>query len=214
MEDLKELVLRGEGRFLEFKKKTDNPEKIVKEMVAFANSGGGVLLVGVSDNGELAGLKNPEGDLYIIKKTFNNHVVPKFTWKADVSPLNARLSVIRISIPESRKKPHYFRPAPGKYGHAYIRIEDQCVRASREVRNLMKMRKYSKGTMLRLGESEQAVLKAVDKTGEITLNEAVRITRFPKRKTSALLVKLAATGILSLEPRPGDGDVFRVVSGL
>ena len=49
--ELKQLVRRGEGQYLEFKKKADHPDKIVREMVAFANSGGGELLLGVDDHG-------------------------------------------------------------------------------------------------------------------------------------------------------------------
>lgn len=60
--DLKQLVARGEGESLEFKRKAATPDKIVREMIAFANAGGGHLLVGISDDGEITGLKHPEDD--------------------------------------------------------------------------------------------------------------------------------------------------------
>ena len=55
--DLVALVNQGEGQRLEFKKKVDYPEKVVKEVIAFANSDGGNLLIGVDDDGNISGVK-------------------------------------------------------------------------------------------------------------------------------------------------------------
>ena len=55
LRNLKHLVRHGEGQRLEFKMKVKFPEKIVKELVAFANSDGGHLFIGVSDDGKIEG---------------------------------------------------------------------------------------------------------------------------------------------------------------
>ena len=55
--DIKKLVLEGETDTLEFKKKANFPEKIVKEIVAFANTRGGRLLIGVDDDSTVTGVK-------------------------------------------------------------------------------------------------------------------------------------------------------------
>ena len=47
---LRRLVSQGEGQHLEFKRKASYPDKIVRELIAFANSQGGTLLVGVDDD--------------------------------------------------------------------------------------------------------------------------------------------------------------------
>jgi predicted HTH transcriptional regulator len=49
------LVRKGEGATLEFKLKSNHPEKIVREVVAFANSQGGLLLIGVGDDKSIPG---------------------------------------------------------------------------------------------------------------------------------------------------------------
>ncbi|MCK5242210.1 putative DNA binding domain-containing protein [bacterium] len=53
-EELKLLREEGEGYLVEFKEKTAN---IDKEMVAFANGSGGKILLGISDNGNIKGIK-------------------------------------------------------------------------------------------------------------------------------------------------------------
>ena len=54
---LRRLVAAGENDRVEFKRKVAHPLKVAREAVAFANSGGGVLLIGVEDNRTLPGLK-------------------------------------------------------------------------------------------------------------------------------------------------------------
>ena len=49
--EIKVLVSRGGGQYLEFKKKANYTEKIVKEVVTFVNSERGQLLLGVDDEG-------------------------------------------------------------------------------------------------------------------------------------------------------------------
>ena len=49
--EIKVLVSRGGGQYLEFKKKANYTEKIVKEVVTFVNSERGQLLLGVDDKG-------------------------------------------------------------------------------------------------------------------------------------------------------------------
>ena len=47
---------RGESRSVESKSKEVHAESIAKGMVAFSNSQGGVILIGVSDKGEVEGI--------------------------------------------------------------------------------------------------------------------------------------------------------------
>ena len=68
--DLKKLVSHGESSSLEFKRNASYPDKIVREMIAFANAKGGTLLVGISDDGQVAGLKHPEDDAYVIQQRY------------------------------------------------------------------------------------------------------------------------------------------------
>jgi predicted HTH transcriptional regulator len=66
VQQLKKLVAQGEGASLEFKRKVTNPEKVIREMVAFANTSGGVLLVGIGDDRSIPGLKFPEDERHVI----------------------------------------------------------------------------------------------------------------------------------------------------
>ena len=68
IQQLKLLVSQGESASLEFKRKAAFPEKIVREMIAFANTKGGIVLIGIGDDGTMPGLKHPEDDLHVMKQ--------------------------------------------------------------------------------------------------------------------------------------------------
>ncbi len=53
-------IADGEYLHHEFKRKIDNPESIAGEIVAFANSEGGVLYIGIEDDGGIVGLEDSE----------------------------------------------------------------------------------------------------------------------------------------------------------
>jgi ATP-dependent DNA helicase RecG len=53
--ELKATTLKGEDSRLQFKRDIRNEDALAAEMVAFSNSEGGRILIGVTDSGELAG---------------------------------------------------------------------------------------------------------------------------------------------------------------
>ncbi len=55
IEELQLLIQEGEGLIVEFKEKYTS--KIVQDIVAFSNSKGGKILLGVSDDGQIKGEK-------------------------------------------------------------------------------------------------------------------------------------------------------------
>ena len=54
--ELLEIISQGETSKVEFKGDIDSPDKLNAEMVAFANSLGGLLIIGVDDNADVKGL--------------------------------------------------------------------------------------------------------------------------------------------------------------
>ena len=70
--ELKELIEEGETIQCEFKRLFTTPEKIVKEMIAFANTKGGHILFGVDDNGEVVGVDSEKAETEMINNAAKN----------------------------------------------------------------------------------------------------------------------------------------------
>ena len=71
--ELRKLVRQGEGENLEFKRKATHPDKIAREIIAFANTTGGILLVGVDDDKSIYGCKYADEEAFAIQSFLDNH---------------------------------------------------------------------------------------------------------------------------------------------
>ena len=54
--ELLEKIYLGEDSTIEFKRELPERKELSDEMAAFANASGGVILIGVGDNGEIVGI--------------------------------------------------------------------------------------------------------------------------------------------------------------
>jgi hypothetical protein len=59
------LARGGESQWVELKERLPQGSELAKELTAFANSGGGVLIAGITDNGELAGWRPADADVAV-----------------------------------------------------------------------------------------------------------------------------------------------------
>lgn len=88
--DIKRLASRGEGLTLEFKKKAAHPEKIVRELIALANTAGGILLVGVDDDGTVSGQKFIEDEVYVLEKAIKELIHPQLSFRRNTLALSEK----------------------------------------------------------------------------------------------------------------------------
>jgi predicted HTH transcriptional regulator len=204
---LKDLVSDGEGQLLEFKKKATFPEKIVREMVAFANSNGGTLLVGVDDNGTISGLKFADEDQFVIDRAIAQHIKPAIRYKSQIIPISGKRSVLSYQVFESRRKPNYYLENPPQRGNAYVRIKDKSVKASPELVQILNQRNRKEGVKIYYGNEEKLLLKYLDEHDHITLDEFVNISGLSRSKASRLLVRLVVANILQVQVEE-QGDFY------
>jgi ATP-dependent DNA helicase RecG len=54
-----ELIAQGEGPNVDFKRDLSSPDKVLKDVVAFTNTAGGTVIVGVDDDGSVVGVEDP-----------------------------------------------------------------------------------------------------------------------------------------------------------
>lgn len=86
---LEEYLIKDEGKTLEFKENTKFLKKIVQTIIAFANTAGGTLIVGIKDKTkEVVGLDNILQDEEKIANAISDLVLPlliptmhKYTWR-------------------------------------------------------------------------------------------------------------------------------------
>ena len=144
LRDLQRLVRKGEGLHLEFKLKANHPDKIMREVIAFANAEGGTLLVGIADDKTIKGLKFAEEDEYILKKAFEDYCKPTIEYDFFKIPVENNREVLGFHIHKGKRAAYLLEKPKAKKGIAYIRVEDKSIKASREMHEILRRQKKGK----------------------------------------------------------------------
>jgi hypothetical protein len=202
---LKVLVAQGEGFHLEFKRKASHPEKIVREMIAFANSKGGILLLGIGDEKTIPGLKHPEDDSHEIRKALRN-CRPALPVKETFIAIGSNRSVIQYEVFESKRKPHFYLLGEHQK-ESFVRVEDKSIKASREVREISKRSQYNKDIRFHYGDYEQMLMQYLDEHKTITLKKFTELSGLKRFIASKKLVLLVLADVLRITPHE-KGDLY------
>lgn len=211
LKDLKLMVKKGEGQQMEFKLKTNHPEKIIREVVAFANADGGKLLIGVSDDREVKGLKFADEDEYVLQKYIAKHIFPTIEYDIERIRTEGEKEVLLFDIKAGDTKPYYVdldgNPENRK---AYVRAADKSVQASREMREILKGRRKAKNIRFQFGDKEKQLMEYVDNNGFITVSTFSEIAKITKRSASRTLILLVLGNVLKVKAHEEE-DVFTQV---
>lgn len=106
--ELKKIIQQGETSKVQFKELLDNQNSIAAEMIAFANTKGGLLLFGVKDKtGEISGLdyvqlQSTSNRLAVIASDF---VFPEVYITTETVEVNGR-NVLCVEVQEGTNKPY------------------------------------------------------------------------------------------------------------
>ena len=204
VQELRKLVAQGEGTLLEFKRKAAYPDKIVREMIAFANSHGGVLLLGVGDDKTLPGLKFPEDESHVVQQALQK-CRPRLPVSETFIPIGNGRTIIRYDVEESDRKPHYLMIGDQK--EAYVRVNDQSIKASREMREIVKRARGKKDIRFHYGDHEKFLMQYLDTNPTITLKRFIELSGLKKFYASRKLVLLVLADVLKITPHE-KGDLY------
>jgi predicted HTH transcriptional regulator len=203
---LKKLVAEGEGWKLEFKRKASHPEKIVREMIAFANTHGGTLLIGVDDNGSLPGVKFPREEIHVIQEALKKYVRPVLSFSESTVAVSNTHVVVRLEIPISDKRPHYFKQSPAGQ-ESYVRHKDMSVKASAEMCEIIRRKRLNKDIRFNFGEPEKELMVYLEQHGTITLAGFRKLARLNRFQAARKLILLVLGDVLTITPTE-KGDLY------
>ena len=197
---LSELIREGEGLYLEFKLRAAYPDKIIREIIAFANTRGGKLLIGVDDDGRLAGVKYPEEESLVVIRALIKHARPKIHVKYYYIRLTAKRWIVVFETPESKRKPVKFLEGRNKLLY-YIRFADKSLQASPEAEGILRLQSAKVTMSFTYGDIENKIMKALERKSPQTLLELSLATQIPEAKLSTHVVKLAAARVVGWRPQ-------------
>ena len=124
-----ELIQMGEGLTVEFKRTIDSPFKIAKTLASFANTSGGILLVGIADNRSTVGIISELRELQKLERACGQLIEKELLVRCKTITLGIK-NILRIEVEESVEKPHYAINEKGER-IIYIRTKDKSVPTNR-----------------------------------------------------------------------------------
>jgi ATP-dependent DNA helicase RecG len=120
------LVRGGEDTYLELKVKLSNPEKIAQEIVALANTGGGVIVFGINDQLRVEGVDDPEAVQEELVRICREDVVPSLVPLIDRIAFDNGRRIVALDV-DGRRRP--YRTSDGRF---YLRFGSEKREATRE----------------------------------------------------------------------------------
>jgi hypothetical protein len=206
LRELRKKVAQGEGLYLEFKRKASHPDKIVREIIALANTQGGQLLIGVDDDGSIPGVKYPEEEWHVVREALAQYCQPGITVNELLIPLSEKKFVLQLDVPQSIKRPHSFKVDSQRL-QTFVRYNDQSIKASREMREIIRRSKEKKDIRFHYGEPEKQLMQYLEQQKSITLRQFQKLCNLNLFLASRKLILLVLANVLKITPTE-KGDLY------
>lgn len=205
-----ELIRQGEGQMLDFKYCISDPRKIARTLSAFSNSDGGRLLIGVRDNGTIAGINSDE-EYYMIDTAARLYCKPEIVVGINQHNINGR-SVLEVTVPKGDHRPYKARDDNGQW-KAYFRQGDQNFLANNVLLQVWRRSESSRGLLIRFEHEENILMDHLRANGTITLAAYKRIASLNSKKAERILTDFILCGIIVSEATE-KGIQYRLNSGI
>ena len=139
--NLAQLIRQPEGKTLEFKRDLSSPEKILRTVVAYANTSGGTILIGIDDaTRDVRGILNAREEEERLANLISDSVSPQLLPNVELLRYREK-TVLGVEVYPSSNRPHYLGDS-AETG-SYVRVGSTNRRADDEL--VAEMRRISRG---------------------------------------------------------------------
>lgn len=188
------LIQEGEHEHQDFKFAISDAAKIAHSISAFANNDGGRLLVGVRDNGTVAGVRSEE-DIYMIEQAAQLYCRPAQQVEVTAFAVEGGAVVVRAVIPKSERRPVCARDTDGTW-RAYFRVKDENIVVPPAMLAAWKRKSAPNPTLLTFTAAESALLAYLDEWGMASLDDYVTAAHISVATATDMTARLYAMDII------------------
>lgn len=189
------LIEQGEHQCLDFKFEISDSRKIARSISAFANTDGGILLIGVKDNGKIAGVRSDE-EIYMAEAAAQMYCKPPMNLKIKEWTEEAK-TILEIIIPKLSDEICYAQDYDGKW-LAYVRVDDKNFMAAPAQLRVWKRKLKAYPTHINYTEKEKKLLDYLTVNPHISLKEFCELAGIKKNIAETLLVNLIMLDIVEI----------------
>ena len=189
------LIKEGEHQQLDFKFAVNDSQKIARSLVAFANTDGGRLLIGVKDNGTIAGIRNEE-EVFMIESASQLFCRP------EISPKYIRHSISGKNVLEIRvfksEQLYKCKDESGKW-RMYVRVADSNFLANDVLYKARQKQLDKTNIIVRYSSEESILFDWLNNYISITEEQFCEIAKIGKKRAVEILSNLLAINLLRVK---------------
>ena len=193
---LRKLIAEGENQQLDFKYCITDSRKIARTLSAFSNTDGGRLLIGVRDNGILAGIRSDE-EIYMVDTAAHLFCRPEITYTVKQHTAGTK-TILEVEVAKGNKRPYQVKDEEGKW-RAYFRHGDQNLIANRVLLQVWRKEEQKSGVKVRFSDAEMKLLDYLRENGSVSLSKFRKISGIPSSRAESILANLIVFRVLILK---------------
>jgi hypothetical protein len=192
---IKKLIQSGENQQLDFKFEISDSRKIAKTLAAFSNTDGGTLLIGVKDNGKIAGVRSDE-EFFMVQAAAGMYCKPEVTFESKRWVVDGK-TVLEIIIPKGNSYPYFAKAEPDKW-LAYVRVKDENILATSVHLKVWNNKTHKSGILIEYSEKVKMLMKYLENEPTISISKFCRIAFLPRNAAESILADLVYLGLVEM----------------
>jgi predicted HTH transcriptional regulator len=157
-----------ESKTLEYKRDLSSPDRVMRALVAFANSAGGSVVVGVADDHSVVGVADPLVEENRLANLVMNSIAPTLVPEIEILTVDGKQLLVAKVYPAGQRPFHVTAEGPAK--GVYVRLGSSNIQADKWI--IADLRRQSEG--LRFDQMPNAKAKS-------GLDDAAIAKAFPDR---------------------------------
>lgn len=197
---IKRLIKGGENQELDFKFEISDSRKIARTLVAFSNTDGGRLLIGVKDNGNIAGVRSDE-EFFMVQASAGMYCRPAVEFESKRWIVDGK-NVLEVIIPKGRNYPYFAESEPGKW-LAYIRVKDENILATAVHLKVWKNKTHDDGILIEYSGKVKKLMEYLELNSSISISKFCRTAFLPKIAAENILADLIYFGLIEAVYKDG-----------
>lgn len=189
------LISQGEHQQQDFKFEINDARKIARSLVAFSNTDGGKLLIGVKDNGKISGIRSEE-EYHMLEAAAQLYCKPEVNLSLHKWTVQGK-TILEVDITESAHKPFLAKNEENEW-LAYVRVGDQNLLANTVMLKVWQKEKRRKGIRISYRDTEKILMEYLKGNSQITFSKFCRIGKISRKEAEEILADLIVLKILRI----------------
>jgi len=193
---LHQLISGGESEILDFKFAIHDPKKIAITLSAFANTHGGTLLIGIRDNGSVAGA-NIEEELHMVEAAAKMYCRPAVSYTTQIWKASGKY-VLEVIITKSLMRPVMAEGASHEW-RAYIRRADENFPAPGVFMQCWRMEETPREEFYAHTSKEKRAFELLSEGRAFSVSQLSKAVQIHPKEMNSLLAKFMRWDLISCD---------------